>query len=163
MPILTKSGRVVIAESIAARPLHLAWGTGDGAWIEPPSENPDAIALMNEVGRRVASEVSYATQVTTPGSPAEIELPTGRFNRSATPTNHLLIVVNFDFADAQSSEIREVGVFSNTTLIGGLPPGQQYFSPAELATPGRLLHLENIAPIFRSPAIRESFEIVITF
>lgn len=163
MPILTKSGRVVIAESIAARPVHLAWGTGDGAWLTPPSENPDATALMAEVGRRVASEVSYAVPVTNPGDPAEIELPTGRFNRSATPTNHLLIVANFDFADASSSVIREVGVFSNTQIIDGLPPGQRYFTPAQVASPGRLLHLENLQPIFRSPAIRESFEIVITF
>lgn len=163
MPILTKSGRVAIAESIAARAVHLAWGTGDGGWITPPSEDPDQTALRVEVGRRVASEVAYAVPVTNPGDPAEIELPTGRFNRSATPTNHLLVAANFQFADAPSSVIREIAIFSNTTLVGGLPVGQQYFAPADVSDPGRMVHLENIAPIFRSPAIRESFEIVITF
>lgn len=163
MPILTKSGRVAIAESLALRPLHLAWGTGNGSWTTPPSENAEQTALQNEVGRRLINEVTFAVQVTNPLDPAEIELPTGRFNRSGTPTNNLLIVTNFDFADASSSVIRELGLFAGTTVIGGLPAGQRYFLPAEVATPGRLVHLENITPIFRSPAIRESCEIVITF
>lgn len=159
MPILTKSGRVVIAESIAARALHLAWGTGDGAWITPPAENAEATALQNEVGRRIPNLVGFVL----PDAAGEIVLPSGSFTASATPTNHLHVRTNFDFGDAPSTVIREIGLFSNTTLVGGLPAGQQYFVPANLATPGRLLHLENIAPIFRSPAIRESFEIVITF
>ena len=99
MPILTKSGRVALAESLALRPIHLAWGTGDGSWTTPPSEDTEATALQNEVGRRLVNEVAYCTQVVDPEDPAEIELPTGRFNRSVTPTNHLLIVTNFDFAD----------------------------------------------------------------
>lgn len=163
MPILTKSGRVAIAESIAARPVHIAWGAGDGAWITPPAENPDQSALQAEVGRLLASEVSYVVQVTNPALPAEVVLPTGRFNRSATPTNNLLVIGNFNFSDASSSVIREIAIFSNTTTAAGLPAGQQYFSPSEVTAPGRMVHLENITPIFRSPAIRESFEIVITF
>lgn len=163
MPILTKSGRVALAESLALRPLHLAWGTGDGSWTTPPAENADQTALQNEVGRRLVNEIAFAVAVLNPLDPAEIELPTGRFNRSVTPTNNLLIVTNFDFADASSSVIRELGLFAGSTVVGGLPAGQKYFLPAEVATPGRLVHLENITPIFRSPAIRESCEIVITF
>lgn len=159
MPILTNSGRVVIAESIAARPIHLAWGSGDGAWITPPSENLAAVSLQNEVGRRTASEVGYVV----PNEAGEIITPTGRFSRSLTPTNHLLVVTNFEFADSSSSVIREIAVFVGSTMIGGLPGGQEYFLPAQVATPGRMLHIENIAPIFRSPAIRENFEVVVTF
>lgn len=159
MPILTNSGRVVIAESIAARPVHLAWGSGNGSWVTPPSEDSNATALLNEIGRREATEVGYAV----PDAGGDIILPTGTFSRSLTPTNHLLVVTNFDFADAQSSVIREVAIFVGSTMVGGLPIGQKYFVPAEVATPGRLMHIENIAPIFRSPAIRENFEIVITF
>lgn len=159
MPILTKSGRVVIAESIAARPVHLAWGSGDGSWVTPPSEDSNATHLQTEVGRRVATEVTYVV----PDVAGDIILSTGTYSRSVTPTNQLLVVTNFEFADAQSSVIREVGIFVGTETVGGLPVGQTYFSPSEIADPGRLLHLENIAPIFRSPAIRENFEIVITF
>lgn len=159
MPILTKSGRVVIAESISLRPIHLAWGTGDGAWETPPAEDADAVTVLNEIGRRTASSVSFVE----PDEAGDIVLPTGTFIASATPTNHLLVVTNFEFTDAQSSIIRNVGIFVGSTMVGGLPEGQRYFVPAEVATPGRLMHLENIAPIFRSPAIRENFQIVISF
>jgi hypothetical protein len=159
MPILTKSGRVVIAESIAARPLHLAWGTGDGAWMTPPSEDANATALEHEVGRREATEVAYVV-----ADPAgDILLPTGTYRRSVTPTNNLYVRTNFDFADASSSVIREIGLFVGTLPIAGLPAGQSYFLPAQVSAPGRLLHLENLQPIYRSSAIRESFEIVVTF
>lgn len=159
MPILTKSGRIAIAESIAARPIHVAWGTGDGTWITPPAEDADATALMGEVGRRTASEVAYVV----PDVAGDIELPTGRFTRSLTPTNNLFVHTQFEFTDASSNVIREIGIFVGTETDSGLPPGQTYFVPSEVTDPGRLLHLENLAPIFRSPAVRESFDVVIIF
>ena len=159
MPILTRSGRVVIAESIASRPLHLAWGLGDGAWNSPPTESLDATELTDEVGRRTVTEVGFVV----PDNAGDIVLPTGTFSRSVTPTNHLYCRTAFDFADASSAVIREIGLFSGTTVVDGLPPGKNYFLPSEIDNPGRLLHLENMVPIYRSPAIRPSFEIVITF
>ncbi len=159
MAILTQSGRVAIAESIAARPLHLAWGTGDGDWTDPPTESVSATALMAEIGRRKASQVQYVV----PDEAGTIVLPTGSFTISATPTNHLLITTLFEYADAPSSVIREVGLFVGTTVDPGLPLGQAYFTPAQVVSPGRMLHIENLPPIFRSPALRENFEIVITF
>ncbi len=159
MAILTHSGRVTIAESIKARPIHLALGTGDDAWISPPSEDDDQTALQAEVGRHTASEVAYVVD----DVDGDVILASGSYTRSVTPTNKLLIITNFDFTDAPSTEIREIAVFVGTILIGGLPGGQTYFIPAELDSVGRLLHLENIEPIYRSPSIRENFQIVITF
>lgn len=160
MPILAKSGRVVIAESIAARPVHLAWGTGNGLWTTVvPAEDADATSLMNEVGRRTADEVSYVV----PDPAGTIVLPTGSFSPSVTPTNHLYIRARFTFTDAPSSVIRELAAVVGSVPVAGLPAGQRYFTPAQIAQPGRLLHLEHFQPIYRSPAIEESFEIVITF
>ncbi len=159
MPILTNEGRVVIAESIALRSVHLAWGAGDGSWIVPPSEDAHAEALIDEIGRRTASEVSYVE----PSPAGSITLPSGTYAVSATPTNHLYIVGNFDFSDAQSAVIREMAVFVGSAMVGGLPAGQKYFTPDQVITPGRMLHLEHFAPIFRSPSIRENFQVVITF
>lgn len=159
MPILPSSGRIVIAESIAARPLHLAWGAGDGDWLTAPSEDSSATALQDEVARRIATEVAFVV----PDPDGDIVLTTGKFSRSVEPTNNLYVRTAFDFADASSTVIREIGLFSGTVTDSGLPPGQQYFLPAEVTDPGRLLHLENLVPIYRSPAIRESFEVVITF
>jgi hypothetical protein len=159
MPILTKSGRTVIAESIAARPVHIAWGSGDGSWTAPPSENTNQTTLQGEIGRRKATEISFVA----PSSTGDIVLTTGRYVRSATPTNHLYVRADFDFADASSSTIREIAAFVGTQTMAGLPAGQEYFVPGQVVDPGRMLHLENITPVFRSPAIRESFAVVITF
>lgn len=159
MPILTNSGRVAIAESIKAQPIHVAWGSGDGDWLEPPVENIDATALLNELGRLVATSVEFVT----PDEAGNISVPGGTFAVSATPTEHLLITANFEFSNAPSAVIREMGVFTGTEIVGGLPAGQTYFLPAQISDAGRMLHVENFAPIYRSPAIRESFQIVISF
>lgn len=164
MPILTQSGRVAIAEALSLRPLHLAWGSGDGSWVTPPPENTDAISLQAEVGRRTVTAVEYVVPVTNPGDPAEIELPTGRFNPAGTgvKTNHLLLTTNFEFTDAVGAQIRELAIFSGTIVVTGLPPGQQYFLPAQVLSPGRLVHIEHVPPIFRSAVTCETFKLVIT-
>jgi hypothetical protein len=160
MPIIPQSGRVVIAESIAQRPIHVAWGTGDGAWITPPSEGSGATGLMAEIGRRTATVVGYVN----PDVNGDIILSnSAKFTASATPTNFLHITASFDFADAPSAQIRETAVFVGTQVEANLPAGQMYFTPDEVVSPGRLLHIENIEPIFRSPAVKEFFEYVIAF
>lgn len=159
MPILTKSGRIAIAESLAARPLHVAWGLGNGSWTTPPDEDVEATALINEIGRRVATAIGFVT----PDVGGSIVLPTGTFAPSVSPTNCLYVRTEFDFADAPSAVIREIALFAGTTTNPALPPGQQYFVPGDITSPGRLVHLENVTPIYRSPAIRETFEVVIVF
>lgn len=160
MSILVDAGRVAIAQSIAIRPIHLAWGRGNGSWIAPPAESITATALQDEIGRRSATEVAYVT----PDTGGDIILPNEAvFSRSVTPTNNLYVRTAFDFDEGLSEVIREIAIFVGTVTVGGLPPGQQYFTPAQVLNPGRMLSLENIGPIYRSPAIRESFEVVITF
>lgn len=160
MPTLTKSGRVVIAESIAERPIFFAWGAGDGAWTTTPlPEDIDATALMAEIGRRAADQISYVV----PDAGGSIALPSGVFSPSVTPTRHLYVRTKFNSGDAPSSIIRELGVFVGTELQPGLPPGQTYFLPGDVAAPGRLLHIEHFQPIYRSASIEESFEVIITF
>lgn len=160
MPILTRNGRVAIAEALSQQPLHLAWGTGDGSWATTvPPENVEAVALLNEVGRRTVTTVGFVVE----DEDGLIVLPTGSFTLSATPTNNLYLRTQFEFADAQASEIREIALFAGSQMVAGLPVGQQYFMPSEVSDPGLLVHIENFQPIYRSPAIREAFEIVISF
>lgn len=160
MPIITQSGRVVIAESIALRPIHLAWGLGDGAWTTPPSEASGASGLIAEIGRRKATAVGYVV----PNSDGDIILPNGAtFSESVTPTNFLHLTASFDFADASSSVVREVAVFVGTVTAANLPAGQMYFTPDQIVDAGRLLQIENLEPIFRSPVVKEFFEYVIAF
>ncbi len=145
--------------SVANEAIHLAWGSGNPAWDDiPVAESISETALVAEVGRRIATSVRYCT----PDVAGEIIVPNGRFAESATPTNHLFLRFNFDFSDAPLATIREIGIFIGTTLVADLPPGQLYFLPAHLLTPGTLLALERIPKITRSAAIRQSFEFVLT-
>lgn len=159
MPILTKSGQIVLAESISARPLHLAWGSGDGSWTTPLAESNNSTTLLAEIGRREIVEKGYAV----PNVAGSIITPNGNFNASDVPTRYLYLRVVFDYLDAIGSTIREVAVFAGSTFIPGLPGGQRYFIPSEISTPGRMLHIEHLIPISRSPTARENFEFVIEF
>ena len=139
MAILTTSGRTAMAVAIAAQPLHLAWGSGDPAWDDALIPEPiDATALVQEVGRRAVTLVQFCQ----PDPDGELIVPSGRFAISAEPTQHLYLRFNFDFADAAAGLIREAGVFLGSVVQSGLPEGQRYFAPADLASPGTLLALE---------------------
>lgn len=159
MATLTHSGRAALAAALASQTLHFAWGTGDAAWDTTPVPEPiDAVALVNEIGRRLVTDVRFVTE-----DPAgEIVVPTGRYAVSATPTRHLLCRIAYDFGDAPASVIREVALFAGTAVQAELPAGQRYFTPAEIVDAGTLVAIERITPIHRSPATRETFEHVIT-
>lgn len=160
MSILTIAGRAAIAAAVKAQPLHLAWGPGDGAWVTPPPENPSATALLNEIGRRQVTSCDFV--IADPAGTIEVA-GAGLFSVSATPTNRLLIVTQFDYADASTSVIRQIGLFMGTQLVAGLPAGQRYFLPGEVQSPGSLVQLENRTPIYRTSGTRERFEMLIVF
>lgn len=159
MPTLIKSGRVVIAESIKARPIHLAWGSGNGSWTTPPTVNVDASGLISEIARRTPDEVSFVT----PDPLGLIVVSQGAFSRSVSPTRHLYIRTVFNAAEAPTATIREIGLFCGSQMVSGLPTSLKYFLPSQVANPGRLFHLDNLEPIFRFSNVRESFDIVVTF
>lgn len=158
MAILTNSGRAALAAAVVAKPIHMAWGSGDAAWdATPVAVTTAATALTNEVGRRTATLVKYCT----PQVGGELVVPTGEFTESLSPTRYIYLRFNFDFVDAPVAAIREVAVFSDTVLVGGLPIGQRYFSLAEVSAPGILMVIERITKFDRSPSVRQSFEFVI--
>lgn len=160
MSILTASGRIAIAESIKARPLHIAWGPGDGAWATPPAEDNNATGLVVELGRRLASSVAFVV----PDPDGTIEIPgEGFFSETTTPTNRLLVVAQFGYAEEPTAVIRQTAVFVGTEVVAGLPAGQRYFVPGELQSPGRMLQLQNLVPVNRSAATRSRFENLIVF
>lgn len=159
MSILTDSGRAAIAQAIANEQVHLAWGSGDAAWDDNPVfETIDQTALVNEIGRRKASIVGYCT----PDDTGDIVTTQGRFRESSDPTRYAFFRFTFDYSDAPTAEIRELGVFLGTQVDPALPPGQMYFLPAEVVDPGTLLLLERIDRVPRSPNVRATFEQVFT-
>lgn len=170
MAILTATGRTAIAQSIAAQPIHFAWGSGNPAWdATPVPEDADATGLTNELGRRTATSVQFVS----PSDTGDIIVPvfndasgntvSKRFVLSNEPTPHLYMRFNFDFTDAPASVIREIAIFVSTVVASGLPAGQMYFTPAELSNHGNLLAIEHLSDsILRSPNSRQSFEFVFT-
>lgn len=159
MAILTTVGRTAWAAAIKALPLHLAWGTGDAAWDTiPVAPLLGDTALVAEVGRVAVTTTGYA-EVDAEG---EVETPSGNYTLVAGPTNNLYLRFDFGFAAASDQVIREVGLFIGTTIVPGLPAGQTYFLPAELATTGTLVAVERFAlPLVRSPLTRQQFEFVL--
>jgi len=168
---LTKTGRAAIAKAILARPLHLAWGIGLEEWDAEGAQLPslvEATALYNEVGRRAISSSGFVE----PHEQGGIVIPTGvrpdgtveesRYAQVEGPTPYIYLRVNYDFADASNAVIREIGVFMDTVTNAELPPGQRYFTPADLTDAGLLLAAQIIVPpINRSPSVRQTVEFVL--
>ncbi len=160
MSILTNSGRAAVAASIMSQEIHLAWGSGDAAWdTTPVPEQADSTALVNEIGRRRITRALFCL----PHPQGELIVPTGRFTQSDAPTKYLYVRFSFDFADAPASTIREVAVFSGTTVKDSVPADQDYIVPSDIENPGLMLALEHIGALERSASVRQQFEFVIQF
>lgn len=169
---LTKTGRAAIALAISSRPLHLAWGSGDPAWDAEGATLPSLVnstELVNELGRRTPSHIGFvepdeAGGIVIPVSAgAEGAVQEARYRLvSDGPTPYLYVQTAFAYADASNAVIREMGLFMDTELKDGLPPGQRYFVPADLKKPGLLLAAQIILPpINRSPSVRQTVEFVL--
>ena len=168
---LTKTGRAAIALALSARPIHLAWGSGNPEWDAEEADLPslvNATALVNELGRRTPATIGFVE----PDDEGDIVIPvaTGaggevqeaRYNSVTGPSPYLYVRTNYNFEDASNAVIREIGVFMDTELKEDLPPGQRYFTPDNLKSPGLLVAAQIIVPpINRSPSVRQTIEFVL--
>jgi hypothetical protein len=161
MAVLQDSGRIALAQAIAAQPLYLAFGRGLPAWdAEPEPEPTTAAGLVDEIGRRLQTAVQYVV----PHADGEIELPDGtRYTASAQPAKWLHVRWTFDYADAAGETVREIGVFIGGAMQAGLPAGQRYFTAAQVAEPGALYTLEHVDAFVRSASTRQVQEFVLPF
>lgn len=160
MPAKQHAGRIATAALIAAQPIHIAWGTGLPAWDAAPEAEPvAATGLVAEVGRRTATQVGYVI----PDDAGTIETPQGNFTLSQEPTRWLYIRVVFGFDDAPTAHIREIGVFIGTETAAGLPVGQRYFTPAQIADGGHCYLIDRAQNFERSGSVRAAFEYVLPF
>lgn len=168
---LTKSGRAAIAKAIASQPLHLALGAGDAAWDAPEYQHASLVTatkLHHELGRRAPASVGFVV----PDDDGGIIIPVGRglddivqearYRQVAEPSPYVYVRANFDYQDAPSAVIRELGLFMGTVMKEGLPPGQRYFLPADIADPGLLLAVQILeTSITRAANIRQTIEYVL--
>lgn len=161
MAVLQNDGRIALASAVAAQTIHIAWGRGLSAWDAAPVPEPTtASALVDEIGRRLVTEVAFVL----PDVNGEIELPSGdRFTPSLTPTPWLHLRCTYAFADAAGQTVREMGVFFGTELAGTVPVGQRYVVPADITAPGKLYTLERRTAQIRSGSVRQVEEIILPF
>lgn len=160
MPSKQLDGRVLTAEWLSQQPLHLAWGAGNPAWDDVPSPEPvDATALVAELGRRTVTQVGFVV----PNVDGQIETPQGNYALSGVPTRWLYVRTVFAFNEEPTARIRELGLFVGTEVAGGLPPGQRYFTPAQVTDPGRLYLLDRGQNLIRNGSVRPAFEYVLPF
>ena len=143
--VLQDAGRIALAKALKAKTIHIALGRGEAAWdaltpaqIEASTPN-NAAALVSEIGRRVAT-----VQYVEPDPVGDIEVrdtdtdTTRRYRLSVNPTAFLYLRAKFDYTEGQGEYMREVGIYVDGTPIAGLPPGQMWFTAAQVATPGEL-------------------------
>ncbi len=161
MAVLQDSGRIVLARAVAAQAIHLAWGRGSPAWDAAPQPEPtDATALVDEIGRRAVTQLGYVV----PDNEGEIELPSGaRYTAVAGPTRWLYVRFTFNFGDAAGEPIRELAIFVGTQAAAGVPAGQRYLTPAEVANHGDLYALERLPKFTRNGDVRQVFDYVLPF
>lgn len=161
MAIFVNKGRSLVAQIMSQQTLHMAWGRGLTSWdANTPSESLSAVSLTDEFGRRKVTQTNFVTPDEQNGA---ILVPQGRFSISPTPTKYLYVLFSFDFLDAPTEIIREVGVFVGTTVKAGVPASKAYLLPSEIENAGTLLTLEHIPRIDRSNTVRQQFEFVIQF
>lgn len=166
---LTQKGRAAMAMGIAERTIHLAWGSGMDAWDEPGAEIPsyaEAEALVNEVGRRIPAIVGYVTPDETGGIIIPVgvtqggKVLTARYRLAFEPTPYLYFRADYDFDDGQNAVIREIGIFVDSKVKEGLPPGQLYFTPDQIQEPGYLFCAQRIDTLLRSASQQQSIHFV---
>jgi hypothetical protein len=126
--------------------------------VEPDAASPAVTALLDEVGRKRVLTKHFVT----PSDEGTIQVETGKFAISATPTKHIAVEVTFLPEEAPTAIIRELGLFADTEVQEGLPPGQQYFTPSEVVSPGTLIRLTNRENIIRNATARETFFLVLS-
>ena len=105
---LTKAGRAAIALALSARPIHLAWGSGNPEWDEE-ADLPslvNATALVNRLGRRTPATIGFVE----PDDEGDIVIPvaTGaggevqeaRYKSVTGPSPYLYVRTNYNLTPA---------------------------------------------------------------
>ena len=142
MAVLTYTARISWAKYLLSRPLFLAIGSGESSWDTKPKEvDYEATALTHEIGRKKLTRSYFVNE----DDDGEIDMPGGRrYSFSETPTRHLYLSCMFNYGEGVAQPIREVGVFIDTQVKGGLPATQSYFTPDQIHNPGSLILLEHL-------------------
>ena len=161
MAILTYSARTLLAKYITSHPLYLAIGKGKASWdTDPEAPDYEDTDLLNVIGYKKLTRSFFVNE----DDNGEIDLPGGRYySASEVPTRHACLEFLFKYGEAVDVEIREIGVFADTVIMGGLPSNQTYFTPSQVINKGTLITLEHLeAPDTFTPNKKGCYRTVLT-
>lgn len=122
------------------------------------AEDVDATSLITPLGFRPVTETDFVFEDPANGT---IQLTSGRYSISNTATPELYTRTSYDYEDGSGSTIRELALYMDCQVAGGLPQGQQYFTPLQMASQGIMVAVQHIPPLTRTDAIKQTFEFVL--
>jgi len=184
MPVLLKNGRAALAKALKDRVMHLAVGTGDASWDDQwdqskiledaaskdtaPKVDLDALALKNEIGRRllhssdfvVASETGDIVVVSGVDETGKTRYE--RYEVSEKPTPDLYLKFHFDFEDGGNAHIREEAVYIDTVMKKGVKPATRYLTPSQIADSGDIVAMNLFRVVYMSGDTRSMTEFVLS-
>lgn len=123
-----------------------AWGSGDGAWGSTPPAIDDTVTALTARLGMFPCTVEYGVA----DAEGEVELFSGeKFNISEDPTDTLLFLAGYDFADEVAATIRELCVYINPTVSGG-HIGDAYIPTGYISAVGRAAFFQRFPGVPRS-------------
>lgn len=166
--VTQESGRIAVAKAIKAQKVFVVLANGDPAQdalslaqIVAGTPN-NANAVQGEFGRRLAT-VAYVNL--DPAGSIEVFDYAAQINRryapSAVPTAFLRVQATFENAEGKGQELREVGIFIGGETDAALPPGQQWFTPAQVIQAGDCYQLARMERVTLDGARRAMHDTVI--
>ncbi len=164
---------------MAAKPITLAVGRGDGVWAgTPPPLNGTETALLDPFAMVRASGTLYCDLVADISAipAAELEAmgaepnPSGYFKDktgavweiAAEPTMYLYCMFVLSQTAGFGETMREFAVYIDTVFDAAVPPGQLYNVWGDVVTPGTPLVMANEPANLRDGA-REAIGVILKF
>jgi len=160
---MIKEGHKALAKLFKERSdYHLGVG-GCGAetpWTtSPPVPNFDAVAMLEEFGRRKVTQVSYAEE----DAGGDIGWDGSLWSTTTSVTRHVYLKFAFETDEAVNLNVYQVAIFVGTVPQGIVPPGQFYLEPADVLEAGTIMYSQYIVPRIFSEFEKPVFEFILTF
>lgn len=119
-----------------------------------PAPDRTATGLVSEIGRVRVISLDYILPIAdvVEPDPITVTIDGSVFALVSTPTRTLYMQTTLAASDGVGAAISEFGMFAEASVDGALPPGQQFYSGAEITDPGSLMLLRHEVPAPHSGA-----------
>ena len=162
MAVLQQAGRIALAKAVAAQTIHIASGPRPARLDAAPEPEPiTANALVDEIGRRLVTEVRFAR----PDDNGEIELPSGAAlqRQRHTPPPSSTCARPSASTTPRARTCARWACSSAPRSPRTCRPASAGVLASQLTGKGELYTLERRPRILRSGSVRQVEEIILPF